>query len=132
MSSCSCLEQIRHITWIILLLYSLINFDCFKRHFYCLFTTSSKSKMMAQFHRVCHLDDCSSSVQRHYSLIACPTLKALITTGLMWYEPGHTETLYILNKQTNKLGKPSFPRFLNSYYHCFIGLTQLCLHKSPI
>lgn len=57
---------------------------------------------MAQFYRVCHLDDCSSSVQRHYSLIACPTLKALIKTGLMWYESGHTKTLYILNKQINK------------------------------
>lgn len=68
------MEQIRHITWIILLLYSFIKFYYYIKHFYCLFTNSSKSKMIAQSHIACHLDGGSNHVQRHYSLTNCESL----------------------------------------------------------
>ena len=60
----------------------------------------------------------ASDVSR--GVIAYLTLKALTKIGLIWYEPGHTETLYLLTKT---LGKPSFPRFLNPpNYPCYIFL----------
>lgn len=135
-SSCSCLEQTRHLGWIILFLYSFINFDLWKA-FLLSFTNSWKSKMIAQSHRACHLDDGKSLTQRHLQLIQ---LLSKPDQGVIWkyykplksysqealthrlnigldliyvskqYDLGHTERLYLLTKKCPQFAKvPEFP-----------------------